>query len=114
MIEEAMFLLFGLLVAFNVGHFMTLRECKHALLRLSFDAKTVSDFDPGNLVDVLRDEVAGMVGDALHNMRTPTIADHLGGVISQFAQMRLMKEMQQSGMLTDAYAQSIEPEIVND
>ena len=32
-------------------------------------------------------------------MAPPTIMDHLGGVISQFAQMKLMKAMKEEGMM---------------
>ena len=99
MLNEVLLVLFGLLLAFNVGHFFTLRECKAALLAISIDAKQVSDFSPADLMDELTNEVAGIVHDLVSNMRTPTVADHLGGVISQFAQMRLMKMMQAEGAL---------------
>jgi len=105
MIDEVLFLLLGLLVAFNIGVFIAIRRCEALLTAISYDAKALN---PDDTVDALRDEVGALVQDVIGSMRQPTIADHLGGVLSQFAQMRLMKMMQSEGMLPDAVAQSIE------
>jgi hypothetical protein len=107
-INEMLLVMFGLLLAFNVGHFFTLKECKNALLRISMDAKQVSEFNPNDLLDEVSNEISGVVHELVSNMRTPTVADHLGGVISQFAQMRMMKMMQSEGMLPDALQEAIE------
>ena len=97
--NEVLFALLGLLVAFNVGHFMTLRKCEDALKSLRIEAQAVSSFDPSAIMGNLRDEVGEIVQDLLENMRPPTIADHLGGVVAQFAQMKMMQQLQDSGMM---------------
>tara|TARA_B100000459_G_scaffold59372_1_gene32337 strand:+ start:186 stop:509 length:324 start_codon:yes stop_codon:yes gene_type:complete len=96
MINELLFTLLGLLFAFQVGMMHTLKRCE-ALLH-SFSNIEV-DLDPQNAVDAMRDEVGGIIEDLMASMRTPTIADHLGGVISQFAQIQLMKTMKAEGMM---------------
>lgn len=94
MIEEVLFVLLGLLVAFNVGHLLTLRRCEGALLALTLESKALTNFDPASIVDEIRADVEGLVADLLGGMRPPTIADHLGGVLAQFAQVRLMRSIQ--------------------
>ena len=94
MTEELLLVLLGLLVAFNVGHFATLKKCEQALLSLTIESTRLTDFDPGHLFDEMREEVGQMVEAVVASMRQPTIADHLGGVVSQFAQMRMMKMLQ--------------------
>lgn len=98
MLEEVLFALLGLLVAFNVGHLLTLRRCESALLALTLESKALTSWDPSGFLDEIRDEVGSMVQDVVANMRPPTVADHLGGVLAQFAQIRLMKSLQESGM----------------
>ena len=97
-------MLLGLLVAFNVGHLLTLRRCEGALLALTLESKALTSFDPASIATDLREEVADIVADVMANIRTPTMADHLGGVISQFAQVRMMKALQADGMLPVADA----------
>ena len=99
MIEEVLFALLGLLVAFNVGHLLTLRRCEGALLALTLESKALTSFDPSALMDDLKSEVGDMVADIIGTMRQPTIADHLGGVMAQFAQMKMMKSLQESGIM---------------
>jgi len=101
MLEELLFTLLGLLFAFQVGMMLTLRRCE-ALLH-TFNGG--SSFDPGATVEELKDEMGQIIEDLMGSMRTPTIADHLGGVISQFAQVRLMKMMQQEGLMADQPAE---------
>jgi len=105
MIDEVLFLLLGLLVAFNIGVFIAIRRCESLLTAISYDAKGLN---PDETVDALKEEVGALVQEVIGTMRPPTIADHLGGVLSQFAQMRLMKMMQADGMLPDVVAQGIE------
>ena len=105
MIDEVLFLLLGLLVAFNIGVWIAIRRCESLLTTISYDAKGLN---PDDTVDALREEVGSLVQEVIGTMRPPTIADHLGGVLSQFAQMRLMKMMQSEGMLPDAVSQTIE------
>lgn len=101
MLEEVMFTLLGLLVAFNVGHLLTLRRCESALLALSIESRRLTDYDPTAVLDEMKEEVQGLVLEVVSSMKTPTIADHLGGVVAQFAQMRMMKMLHAEGMLPD-------------
>jgi len=99
MLNEVLFTLLGLLVAFNVGHLLTLRRCETALLALTLESKALTSWDPGQMIEDLRAEVGDMVADVVQNMRMPTVADHLGGVVAQFAQMRMVKMMQESDLM---------------
>lgn len=99
MLEEVLFTLLGLLVAFNVGHLLTLRRCEGALLALTMESQALTNFDPAGIIDELRQDVQDLVGDVVGGMRPPTIADHLGGVLAQFAQMRMMKTLQEADLM---------------
>jgi len=105
MIDEVLFLLLGLLIAFNIGVFIAIKRCEGLLQAISYDAKALN---PDETVEALRDEVTDLIHNLVGTMRTPTIADHLGGVLQQFAQMKMMRMMQSDGMLPDAMAQGIE------
>jgi len=105
MIEEALFLLLGLILAFNIGLLYALRRCEALLHGLELTATTI---DPQSAVDAMRQEVGDLVAEVVGGMRPPTIADHLGGVMAQFAQMRMMKMMQAEGMLPDAVSQAMD------
>jgi hypothetical protein len=98
MLEEVLFALLGLLVAFNVGHLLTLRRCESALLSLTLESKALTSWDPSGMLDEIKDEVGQMVLDVVANMRPPTVADHLGGVLAQFAQIKMMRSLQDSGL----------------
>jgi len=100
-LDEVLFTLLGLLVAFNIGHLLTLRRCEAALLALSMESRRLTDYDPAHVLDEMKSEVQEMVLDVVASMKTPTIADHLGGVVAQFAQMRMMKMLHAEGMLPD-------------
>ena len=54
-------------------------------------------------IDSIKDELLDVVEDLMANMRIPSIADHLGGVVAQFMQMKQMKMAQDMG-LTDGPA----------
>ena len=101
MLNEVMFTLLGLLVAFNVGHLLTLRRCEAALLALSMESRRLTEYDPSTVLNEMRSEVSDLVMDVVASMNTPTIADHLGGVVAQFAQMRMMKMLHADGLLPD-------------
>ena len=49
-------------------------------------------------IDSIKDELLDVVEDLMANMRIPSIADHLGGVFSQFMQMKQMKMAQEMGL----------------
>lgn len=99
MMEELMLIAIGLLVAFNIGHFATLRRCEAALLALTLESQRLTTFDPSEIVNQFQEEAASIIADVVGSMRPPSMADHLGGVISQFAQMRMMKMLEADGML---------------
>jgi hypothetical protein len=50
--------------------------------------------DPSEIVDSLADELQSVIGEAMGNFRTPQLADHLGAILSQWAQIKMAKEMQ--------------------
>ncbi len=49
-------------------------------------------------IDSIKEELIDVVEDLMANMRIPSIADHLGGVFSQFMQMKQMKMAQEMGL----------------
>jgi hypothetical protein len=42
----------------------------------------------------LREDLEDLIQDTIGSMRTPQIADHIGAVLSQWAQIKFAKEMQ--------------------
>ena len=55
------------------------------------DSKVIPDFPT---LDELREEVEDIIASSMGQMRTPQIADHLGAILQQWAQVKLAKEMQ--------------------
>ena len=49
-------------------------------------------------IDSIKEELLEVIEDLMANMRIPSIADHLGGVLSQFMQMKQMKMAQELGL----------------
>jgi hypothetical protein len=49
-------------------------------------------------IDSIKNELIDVVEELMANMRIPSIADHLGGVFSQFMQMKQMKMAQEMGL----------------
>ena len=49
-------------------------------------------------IDSIKEELLDVVENLMANMRIPSIADHLGGVFSQFMQMKQMKMAQEMGL----------------
>ena len=111
MIDEILLVFLGLLVAFNFGHFMTLKRCEAAVMALTVESPRLTNFDPSDSIEAVREELSDLVSELMQNFRTPTVADHLGGVIAQFAQMRMMKMLQAEGMLPEQQATLNEPRI---
>lgn len=67
-------------------------------------------------LDELKEDVADMIAETMSSMRTPQIADHIGGILSQWAQIKFAKEMQamQGGILpavADAVTDHFEDEL---
>jgi hypothetical protein len=105
MTNEVLFVLLGLLLAFQVGMMFALRRCEALLTSFNLDLVSAN---PEGAVEAMREEVGGLVEDVLSSMRPPTIADHLGGVLAQWAQMKMMREFQASGVLPNAVEDSID------
>jgi hypothetical protein len=49
-------------------------------------------------LDSIKNELIDVVEDLMANMRIPSIADHLGGAVSSFLQMKQMKMAQDLGL----------------
>ena len=49
-------------------------------------------------LDSIKNELIDVVEELMANMRIPSIADHLGGVVAQFMQMKQMKMAQELGL----------------
>ncbi len=111
-LDEVVFALLGLLVAFNIGHLTTLKRCESALLALTLESKALTSFDPSSIAETLEAKVGDIVAETLHMMRPPSIADHLGGAIAQFAQMKMMKAMAPEELL-QAMAPPAEGDFIN-
>jgi len=97
--DDLLLIALGILVAFNIGHFATLKRCESALLSLTLESQRLTSFDPNDIVSQFQEEAASIIAEVVGGMRPPSMADHLGGVISQFAQMRMMKMLEADGML---------------
>jgi len=57
--------------------------------------------------DEVKEDLMVMVEDLMQSMRIPTIADHLGGIASNFMQMKMVRMQQDLGMMP-------EPQIAQD
>jgi len=55
----------------------------------------------------IKDELVEVVEDMMQSMRIPSIADHLGGAVAQFMQMKQMRMAQDLGLMP---GQETEPE----
>ena len=49
-------------------------------------------------IDSIKNELIDVVEELMANMRIPSIADHLGGAVSSFLQMKQMKMAQDLGL----------------
>jgi len=52
-------------------------------------------------LDGIKGELIEVVEDLMQSMRIPSIADHLGGAVAQFMQMKQMKMAQDLGLMQD-------------
>jgi len=57
----------------------------------------------------LREDLEELITDTIGSMRSPQIADHIGAVLAQWAQVKMHKEMQALQMIP-ALADVTEPE----
>jgi len=49
-------------------------------------------------LDEIKQELANLVEDIIGDMEPPSAVDHLVGMVSQFAQLKMMKSMEESGL----------------
>tara|TARA_R110002072_G_scaffold98096_2_gene215970 strand:+ start:178 stop:525 length:348 start_codon:yes stop_codon:yes gene_type:complete len=57
----------------------------------------------------LREDLEDLITETIGSMRTPQIADHIGAVLAQWAQVKMHKEMQAMQMVP-TLADAIQPE----
>jgi hypothetical protein len=77
----------------SIGH---MAESLH--MNLKTDIENVSLNTSDSFIDNIKEELLDVVNETINNMRPPNIADHLGGILQQFAQMKMMKMMQKEGL----------------
>ena len=61
------------------------------------EKKAIPDFPD---IDELMDEVQSIITETIGAMRVPTIADNLGNILQNWAQMKMAKEMQSMNAFT--------------
>ena len=59
------------------------------------EKKAIPDFPD---IDELMDEVQSIITETIGQMRVPTIADNLGAILQNWAQVKMAKEMQSMQM----------------
>lgn len=109
----------GLLVLAVVGLAIRLEQCHRGILIMAENLREAFKRDiaeaslntSDTFVDTIREDLLDTVNGVIQNMQPPTIVDHLGGVLQQFAQMKLMKAMRQEGMLPDQLAEPMQQEV---
>ena len=83
--------LFGIIL-----NFLTWREVTRTIEN---NAKNLPDLNLDKVVEAIGDEIDAIVGDALGNFSLPTAQDHLFGMINQFVQAKMMKDLHKDGLL---------------
>lgn len=103
----ALGMLVGLLLSAMVLLLWRLEKCHSSIanmasnlhLSLKQDIENVSTETSDSFIDEIREELLNIVSQTIETMRPPNIADHLGGILNQFAQMKMMKMMQRDGFM---------------
>lgn len=67
---------------------------RHEIERAKHDLQRAGGLDPQPIIDQVVDEVQNTIEGVISQMRTPQLADHLGAILSQWAQIKMAKEMQ--------------------
>ena len=108
--DEAIMMLMALQFGFMAFVLMKLDVKKSDSERFKNEIeKTLSSIAIPNLnLDSIKDELVEVVEDLMQNMRIPSIADHLGGAVAQFMQMKQMRMAQDLGLMPGH--QETEPE----
>jgi len=87
---------------------LDLKKGESERLKSDIEKSLASIAMPDLNFDDLKEELMGMVEELMHSMRIPTIADHLGGALSAFAQMKMVRMQQDLGMIPETQAHSQE------
>lgn len=90
----------GVLLGFMIawGALFWWRIEKNAILmtqKLSLAEQNLNATFP---IDEIKEELSELIFETIGEMRPPAIADHLGGILSQWAQIKMAKSMQDMGM----------------
>jgi len=109
--EGTLGLVLGLCVA-SVAFLAWRIERQAAMLRLDL-AQAVAIVDQKALPDIpdfteLREDLEDLIQETIGTMRPPQIMDHLGGIMAQWAQFKMAKEMNALQMPT-ALADVVNP-----
>jgi len=80
---------------------LDLKKGESERLKADIEKSLASITMPDINFDDLKEELMGMVEDLMQSMRIPTIADHLGGIASNFMQMKMVKMQQNMGMMPE-------------
>lgn len=100
----------GVLLGMNValGALLWWRLEKNGLLMKHELSKTAASIEiPEPKFELLKEDLADLIHDTIGEMRPPAIADHLGGILSQWAQLKFAKQMQDMNL-------QIGPQLVTD
>lgn len=116
--EIVLGIVLGLLVMAVVALGLRLEACHRGIVQMADNLQTAfkRDIEEASLntsdsfVDTIREDLLDTVNGVIQNMQPPTVLDHLGGVLQQFAQMKLMKAMKEEGMIPDQLAQMVQGE----
>ena len=102
-------MLFGFVIVGFIALAIRLEKCHASIAgmasnlheNLKNDIRGASEETSDNFIDGIREELLDVVNSTIQQMRPPNIADHLGGILNQFAQMKMMKMMQKEGIGLD-------------
>lgn len=83
--------LFGII--FN---FLTWREVTKTIEN---NAAKLPDLNMDIVVEKIGDEIDAIITDVMGNFNMPTAQDHLFGMISQFVQSKMMRDLHKDGLL---------------
>ena len=83
--------LFGII--FN---FLTWREVTRTIEN---NAAKLPELNMDVIVEKIGDEIDEIISDAMSNFSMPTAQDHLFGMISQFVQSKMMRDLHKDGLL---------------
>ena len=83
--------LFG--IVFN---FLTWREVTRSIEN---SARNIPDLNLDLVVEKVGDEIDAIITDAMGNFSMPTAQDHLFGMIGQFVQAKMMRDLNKDGLL---------------